>query len=268
MRSYTKYFQLRFITNLQYRLAAIAGISTQIFFGLIFIFVYLAFYKSNPNSSLPMEWNHLVTYIWLEQAFYALIYPFDKDEELLNMIKNGNLAYELIRPQNIFFKFYIKMIAKKVVASLMRAIPVLIIAFILPEPLNMSLPNSVSNFILFLISLIISCLLISSLTVLVHILTMYTIDSKGILSIYSVILEVFSGSTIPIPFFPKWLKNIAYILPFRFISDLPFRVYSGSININQGINNILEAIIWTIITILIGNLITKNALKKAVIQGG
>ena len=268
MRSYTKYFKLRFITNLQYRAAAIAGISTQIFFGLIFAFVYLAFYKSNPNANYPMEWNELITYIWLEQAFYALIYPFEKDEELLNMIKNGNLAYELIRPQNIFIKFYIKMIAKKVVSSLMRAVPVITIAFLLPKPLNLLLPKSFTNFILFLIALIISCLLISSITVLVHILTMYTIDSKGILSIYSVILEVFSGSTIPIPFFPNWLKKIAYILPFRFISDLPFRVYSGSININQGITNILEAIVWTIITIIIGNLITKNALKKAVLQGG
>ena len=64
------------------------------------------------------------------------------------------------------------------------------------------------------------------------------------------------------------LKKIAYILPFRFISDLPFRIYSGSISINQGINNIIEAIIWTILFIIIGNLITKNALKKAVIQGG
>ena len=268
MRSYTKYFKLRFITNLQYRAAAIAGISTQIFFGLIFAFVYLAFYKSNPNANYPMGWNELITYIWLEQAFYALIYPFEKDEELLNMIKNGNLAYELIRPQNIFIKFYIKMIAKKVVSSLMRAIPVLTIASLLPKPLNLSLPTTISSLILFLASLTISCLLISSITVLVHILTMYTIDSKGILSIYSVILEVFSGSTIPIPFFPNWLKKIAYILPFRFISDLPFRVYSGSININQGITNIIEAIICTIVTIIIGNLITKNALKKAVLQGG
>ena len=38
-----------------------------------------------------------------------------KDQELLDIISNGNLAYELIRPQNFYFKWYIKMISKNIV---------------------------------------------------------------------------------------------------------------------------------------------------------
>jgi len=266
--SYLHYFKLRFITNLQYRAAALAGIFTQLFFGMIFILVYYAFYMSNPNSSLPMDWNNLVTYIWLQQSFYALIYPYERDQELLNMIKDGNLAYEILRPQNLFIKFYVKMIAKKMVSSLLRCFPVIIVGFLLPEVFRLSLPLSVSHFILFVISLIMSCLLVSVLTIVVHILTMFTIDSKGIISIYSVISEVFAGSTIPIPFFPEFLKKIAYILPFRYICDLPFRIYSGDIIISEGITLILQAILWIIIIVIIGILITKIALKKAVIQGG
>jgi len=268
MRSYLSYFKLRLITNLQYRAAALAGIGTQIFFGLVFIMVYLAFYESNNVSSLPMEWNELVTYIWLNQAFYALVYPFERDKELLEMIKNGNLAYELIRPQNFFLKFYIKMIAKKVISTLLRCIPVIIFAFLLPSPLKLSLPLSITHFILFLISLITSCLLVCVLTITVHLITMFTIDSRGILSMYSVISEVFSGGTIPIPFFPNWLKVISYILPFRYICDLPFRVYSGSIGITEGMNLLLTSCIWIIVIFILGQLISRFALKKAVIQGG
>jgi len=266
--SYLNYFKLRFITNLQYRAAALAGIATQLFFGMIFILVYYAFYKSNPNSSLPMNWNNLVTYMWLQQAFYALIYPYEKDQELLSMIKDGNLAYEILRPQNLFIKFYVKMIAKKTVSSLLRCFPVIIIGFILPKTFRLSLPLSVNHFILFLIALVISCLLVSALTVIVHIFTMFTINAKGIISIYSVISEVFSGATIPIPFFPEFLKKIAYLLPFRYICDLPFRLYSGDVIINEGIILLLEAITWIIILIVFGLLLTRLALKKAVIQGG
>ena len=117
-------------------------------------------------------------------------------------------------------------------------------------------------------ALVISCLLVSVLTVIVHIFTMFTIDSKGIISIYSVISEVFSGATIPIPFFPEFLKKIAYILPFRYICDLPFRIYSGDIILSEGIELLSQAIIWIIVLIILGLLITKLALKKAVIQGG
>ena len=100
MRSYFTYFKLRCITNLQYRAAALAGMFTQFFFGLIFIMVYLAFYESNPNSPVPMDLSNLVTYMWLQQAFYALIYPYEREQEFISMITNGNIAYELIRPQN------------------------------------------------------------------------------------------------------------------------------------------------------------------------
>lgn len=266
--SYLHYFKLRFITNLQYRAAALAGIATQFFFGMIFILVYYAFYKSNSNSSLPMDWNNLVTYIWLSQAFYALIYPYERDAELLNMIKDGNLAYEILRPENLFIKFYVKMIAKKMVSSLLRCFPVIMISFIIPNPFKLSLPLSLIHFILFLISLLISCLLVSVLTIIVHILTMFTIDSKGIIGIYSVISEVFSGATIPIPFFPEFLKKIAYILPFRYICDLPFRIYSGDIILIEGITLLMQASLWIITLIILGLLITRSALKKAVIQGG
>lgn len=268
MKSYLSYFKLRFITNLQYRTAALAGIGTQVFFGLVFLMVYLAFYKSNGQSNYPMEWNHLVTYIWLGQAFYALIYPFERDQELLDMIKNGNLAYELIRPQNFFTKFFVKMVAHKIVNTLLRCIPVIIIAFLLPEPLKMSMPLSITHFIIFLISLITSCLLVSALIITVHLITMFTIDSRGIMSIYSVISEVFSGGTIPIPFFPKWLKVITYLLPFRYICDFPFRIYSGSIELNEGIKLLIMSFIWIIVIFILGQILSKVALKKAVIQGG
>ena len=99
-------------------------------------------------------------------------------------------------------------------------------------------------------------------------ITMFTIDSRGILSIYSVICEVFSGGTIPIPFFPNWLKTITYLLPFRYIADFPFRIYSGNIGLNEGMILLLQSLLWIIAIFILGQIITKKALKKAVIQGG
>ena len=71
MKFYKSYFKLRFISNLQYRASALAGISTQLFFGSIFIMVYLAFYESNSGVG-PMKINELVSYLWLNQTFFSL----------------------------------------------------------------------------------------------------------------------------------------------------------------------------------------------------
>lgn len=266
MKAYLSYFKLRFITNLTYRADAIAGIMTQLFFGLMFIMVYDAFYSSGGNS--PMEWQELVNYLWLQQAFFALIYPYEKDQELLEMIRNGNIAYELIRPQNFYFKWYIKMVAKKIVAVLLRFLPVLIFAIVLPYPFKMSEPKSIMSLIIFIFSLLLGLLLVTALNLLMHILTMFTLDEKGTMIMYSVIAEIFMGTTIPIPFFPNWLLKISNMLPFHYIGDFPFRIYSGSISVYEGYRLLLGSLCWIIIIIGIGYYVSKISLRKAVIQGG
>lgn len=268
MRAYLNYFKLRIITNLQYRSAALAGISTQLFFGFLYIMLYLAIYESNTNVTAPMDWSSLVTYLWLQQAFFAVTYPFMKDQELLNMITNGNLAYELIRPQNFYLKFYIKMLSERMVSAFLRCIPIIIISLLLPYPYKLNLPPTFGSFVLFILALLFACLLVTSLSLIVHIITMFTLDSRGITSAYSMIAEVFMGIVIPIPFFPKWMLAISNLLPFRYIGDFPYRTFSGSIGISEGTSLLIGSGIWIIISLIIGYLISNYALKKAVIQGG
>ena len=267
MRMYISYFKLRFITNLQYRADALAGIATQIFFGLIFTMIYIAFYESGGNN-IPLKLQETITYVWLQQAFFALIFPYQKDQELLDIISNGNLAYELIRPQNFYLKWYIKMISKKLVATLLRFGPVIILGIILPYPFHLSGPKSLESFIIFIISLILALLLVTSLSLCMHILTMFMLDEKGPITLYSVVADLFMGAVVPIPFFPGWLQKISSFLPFRYITDFPFRIYSGSIPISEGYNMLILSLIWIIISIFIGHIISRVALKKAVIQGG
>ena len=268
MRAYFNYFKLRLITNLQYRAAALAGISTQLFFGMVFLMVYIALYESNTNTEVPMDLKSVITYLWLGQAFFAIIYPYIRDEELLNMIRNGNLAYELVRPQSFYLKYYIKMVCERMAAAMLRCSPVLIIAFLLPEPYNLTLPASFEAFILFVISILFSCLLITSMSLIMHLITMFTLNADGIIGIYSMVAEVFTGLLVPVPFLPAFMIKIGKYLPFRFIGDFSYRVYSGDISTSEGRMLIIGSILWTLLTIIIGYFLSKLALKKAVIQGG
>lgn len=268
MKAYFNYFKLRLITNLQYRASAIAGISTQLFFGMVFLMVYVAIYESNSSTTAPMNLKNVIAYLWLGQAFFAIMYPYLRDEELLNMITNGNLAYELVRPQSFYLKYYIKMLCERMAAAMLRCGPVLVIAFLLPEPYNLSFPVSFEAFILFLISLLFSCLLITAMSLIMHIVTMITLNSDGIIAVYSMTAEVFTGILIPVPFLPSFMIKIGKYLPFRFIGDFSYRVYCGDITTSEGRTLIIGSMLWTLLIILIGYLLSKIALKKAVIQGG
>ena len=85
MSSYLSYFSIKYKTGLQYRLVALAGLSTQFFFGFIYVLIYCAFFKSGSNNS-PMTLSEVVSYLWLQQAFFAFIYMHYKDKDIINMI--------------------------------------------------------------------------------------------------------------------------------------------------------------------------------------
>lgn len=267
MKSYLSYFKLKFLTGLQYRAAALAGLSTQFFFGFVYISVYIAFYESG-SGAIPMPLDELVSFIWLNQAFFALVYMWYKDKEILSMIKNGNVAYELCRPQDLYFMWFFKIMGERLANVTLRFAPVLLIAMLLPGAYHLDLSISFSAFLIFLVSLVLAVILMVSLVLLYHVICLFTLDEKGIVNIFMIVSDILSGMILPIPFFPEFLQKISNVLPFRYVSDFPFRLYVGNIAVYEGVIGIGVQIIWIVILVLLGRFITKKALKKAVVQGG
>lgn len=97
MRQYGSFFRIRFLAGLQYRAAAWAGISTQFAWGGLTLLLYAAFHRSGPES-FPMTFSQLSSYVWLQQALLALFMSWYFDNEILESVSTGGVAYELCRP--------------------------------------------------------------------------------------------------------------------------------------------------------------------------
>ena len=87
MSAYGAVLSANFRTLLQYRAAAIAGFTTQIFWGLIRVMIFEAFFRSS-SAAQPMTMDEVATYIWLGQAFIMLL-PWNIDREIHNLIRSG-----------------------------------------------------------------------------------------------------------------------------------------------------------------------------------
>ena len=72
MKKYLSFFRMRFLMGLQYRAAAAAGVITQFTWGFMELLVFRAFYQADA-SAFPMSFEAVVSYIWLQQAFLALL---------------------------------------------------------------------------------------------------------------------------------------------------------------------------------------------------
>lgn len=267
MNAYLSVWKLRFITGLQYRAAALAGMATQLFFGFIFIMIYIAFY-SQSTVQPPISLKELVAFVWLQQIFLSFVMLWFRDNEIFQLITSGNIAYELCRPCSIYPFWYSKLIAQRLSSAILRCFPILIVAFLLPEPYRLTLPPSPLTLALFLVTLLLGLLVLVSISMFIYISVFWTMSPTGSILMIAIAGEFFAGMVIPVPLMPQWLQNITYALPFRWTADFPFRVYSGQIPQAEAMWGILVQLIWLVVLVSAGRWCLNRALRQVVVQGG
>ena len=263
MISYWAVLSARFRELLQYRAAAVAGMGTQLFWGLIRVMIFEAFYRSS-NASQPMELDDVMTYVWLSQAFLALL-PWNIDLNLRAQIRSGGVGYELLRPVDLYNYWFSRSLAWRAAPTLLRA--PLLIAFALIV-MGMGAPPSWESAGAFIVSMAGAVLLSAALSTLFNITILWTLSADGMIGLAPAIITILSGMIVPIPLYPDWAQTILNILPFRGLVDVPYRLYLGHIPPGELPMLLAHQIVWTAAIIILGRWVLSRGLRQAVIQGG
>ena len=267
VKKYHSFFRLRFLQGLQYRAAAAAGIVTQFVWGFMLIIAFLAFYESDPGA-FPMTFQETVTYVWLQQAFLALFNTWMMENEIFDVIANGNIAYELCRPIRIYNMWIARSLANRLSRAVLRCGPILIVAFLVPKPYKMAIPPDLGTFLLFMLSLLLGTGVATAFCMIVYGLTFFTISPQGIRTLFASLVDFLAGGIIPIPFMPDKVRTVMELLPFASMQNAPLRIYSGSMSAEEVKVTLGLQFFWLIALVLIGSSLCRLAERKACIQGG
>ncbi|GHV26472.1 ABC transporter permease [Clostridia bacterium] len=265
MKQYLSLFRIRFINGLQYRAAAAAGLSTQFAWGFMEILAFSAFYRANP-AAFPMEFPHLVSYIWIQQAFLALFMPWGVGGNAVETIVSGNIAYDLARPMDIYDRWFFETIADRVSKAALRCAPILIVALILPQPFRMTLPSNLLQLSMFVVSVPIAMCAVTTYCLLDYMSAFYTMSRYNV--IFVMLADFLAGGYVPIPFFPEPLRKIAELLPFAAMQNMPLRIYSGDIAGMDAVRGIGLQLFWVAVMLIFGKWLMRHSLKRVIAQGG
>ncbi|MDR0399551.1 MAG: ABC transporter permease [Treponema sp.] len=279
---------MKLIAGLQYRAAAWAGVATQFFWGGVSLLVFAAFYQSaglggagglagaaavsgeaaSSGSPGPMDFGQLADLVWLRQAFLALVMLWSMDNELLDLIAGGNLAYELCRPLSLYGFWFFRILALRISRTLLRCAPILAVAFLLPEPWRFHPPPNPAAALLFIPSLCLAALLVTALCMFTCVLTFLSLNPHGARFFFGTLGEFLMGALIPIPFMPRTMQRVLGWLPFRYTADFPFRLYSGHIAGGEALAGLGMQCGWTALLVALGILSFRAIQRRVVIQGG
>jgi len=263
MRAYLSVFRMRLKMELQYRGAMIGGIICQMFFGIVLVALYRALYASKAQT-IPIE--QVTTYVWLQQAFFRMMIATDVD--LYDKVKTGNISYDLCRPVDMYWFYYIRVTAQKLMGSLMRGIPMMIVAFLLPRGWGITPPSSIPGLLTGLVALLVGLLCMSALENITMAFTMRTLDPRGMQSLLNLLMITFSGNLLPLTLFPDSWQKVITMLPYAQLLDAPIRLYSGEYPPDDFLLIILRQAGWTVVLITVGIMMWKQNQKKMIIQGG
>jgi len=267
MKKYLAMFRIRFINAFQYRAAALAGMATQFAWGFMEVFAFAAFYRANP-AAFPMAFSQTVSYIWMQQAFLALFMMWFWENDIAAAITEGSIAYEMVRPVGLYNRWFCQAAANRLARALLRCAPILMVAFIIPEPYRMSLPPNAESLFLFILSTFLSLGVVVSFSMLMYISLFYTLSPMGVRIIVAVLSDFLAGATVPLPFFPAPVRAVAELLPFAAMQNMPLRIYNGNIVGLDVLYGIVFQVFWLVVLVLIGKIGMGRALKRVVVQGG
>lgn len=267
MKKYLSFFRLRFSMGLQYRAAALAGIVTQFVWGTMEILIFRAFYASDP-SAFPMTLEATSAYVWLQQAFLALFMGWVLENDIFEAISKGNIAYELCRPIDIYNMWYFRTAANRLSRAVLRCMPILIVAALIPKPYGLALPASPAAAAGFILGAVLGLAVTVAITMLIYILTFFTISPAGVRMVATSVTDFFSGSIIPLPFFPDKLRTVMELLPFASMQNVPLRIYSGDLAHAAALRALGLQLFWLAALVLLGKLLMGRAYKNIIVQGG
>ena len=265
---YLAVLRARFALMLQYRTAAWAGVATQFWFGAIRVMTLAAFYVGTGRQ--PLNLPQVVTYIWLGQAFLAML-PWAADAEIAAGVESGNVGYERLRPVDTYFLWFARALAWRVANTSLRAGPVFVLAAVLLPFTAMAawrwrLPADGAAAALFVLSIALTAVLSSAMTVLLNIVVTAG-RTPRVASFAMAFVNLFSGLIIPLALFPDWAQSALLWQPFAGLADIPYRIYFGALSGGKAAEGIAAQAMWIVLLTLFGRWWLNRVMARIDMQG-
>ena len=160
------------------------------------ILAFAAFYRSDA-AAFPMAFPQLVSYVWMQECFLALFSLMSGDNDITGAIESGSIAYEMVRPVDLYGRWFFQTAANRLARTLLRSLPILAVAFLLPEPFRLTLPPDLAQLGLFLLSMALALFVVVAFSMLMYITVFYTLSARGTRLVVGLLADSPSGRRDP-----------------------------------------------------------------------
>jgi len=262
MRTYLSFSLKSFSSNLAYR----SEVWLRIVSNFVAIFIQVAIWDAVIGEShvdgitLPV----MITYSILNTLIASLLLT-QVSSGVSSSLRSGSIATELIRPLSYPVYLFANGMGGVLYRIVFVAVPSLLAAWIF---FDIERPASLFHLLAFIAGLIIALGLSFMLGYLISLLSFWLLTHFALDWTLAGIITVFSGSFLPLWFFPDSWAAIAHALPFQFLGYIPAALYLGYIPVGEIVWTLLLGAAWLLFFGLINQVLWWRAVRRLVVQGG
>ncbi|MFT8768852.1 MAG: ABC-2 family transporter protein [Gluconobacter cerinus] len=271
IKPYVTSFVLQWKIGLRYRLAVLAGLVAQMWFGAISLMAYAAVYHHAPGVDAPMTLRQAMTYTWIQQSLFTLL-PLGCLPAIGEAAKSGAIVYDLLRPVDLWNWWLSASLARLLGNAIPRAVLLAAVAGPLAALVglngwSLAPPASLWAAMLALCSFIVGAFISASIVMWWNIVTARTLSPLGTYAVGTPLAVLLSGMLLPLPLYPDWARELLLFQPFAGISDIPIRLYMG-MAIPGGVLTALGIqCFWLAALTLVGRFWMHRTISRMEVQG-
>ncbi|ARZ69924.1 ABC transporter permease [Streptomyces albireticuli] len=249
-----------------YRVATAAGVFTNTVFGFIIAYTFLALWDERPHLG-GYDQSQALTFVWVSQGLLAAaaLLGGGFQEELQERIRSGDIAVDLYRPADLQLWWLSADLGRAVFHLLGRgAVPLAVGALVF----DLTLPADPLRWLAFLLSVLLGVVVGFALRFLVALCAFWLLDGAGVNMISALMCMFFSGMLLPLTVFPGLFGEVARLLPWAAMLQVPVDVLLG-MHAGPGLARALGfQALWAALLLGTGRALQSLATRKVVVQGG
>jgi ABC-2 type transport system permease protein len=263
MRLYWEIAKRAFQRQLAYRMANLAGLATNAFFGYVRAAVLLAAFSGRGNVA-GYDADQVVTFTWVTQALIMVVNLWG-GIGVAETISTGAVVSDLSKPFSFLGYWLSRECGRAIYFLVFRCAPILLVGHLVH---GLRWPENPGTWLVLAASLGLAIAISFAWGFMLELTAFWTVESKGFRQLALGVLMFFSGFVVPIPLFPDWLQPVAYALPFASITQTPCDVFLERLSVEQVAQALVTQAIWAVVMLAAAQLLVSVATRRVVTQGG
>ncbi|MEV4946077.1 ABC-2 family transporter protein [Streptomyces sp. NPDC053755] len=266
MRLYATVAAGGFRRHATYRMATAAGVFTNTVFGFILSYTYIALWDERPLLG-GYDMADALAYVWIGQALLAAcgLMGGGFQEEVMERIRTGDIAVDLYRPADLQAWWFSDNAGRSAYLLLGRGVvPMTVGALVF----DFRLPARPLTWLAFLLAVALGSIVSFAVWYLVAMSAFWLLDGQGVAQVAWLGGLFFSGMLLPLNVFPGALGELARVLPWASMLQIPADVFLERYAGWELLGAYAFQGCWAVVLLAAGRVAQWAATRKVVVQGG